>query len=81
MSNWQPIETAPYSEKFMATDGKDILAPCFREKAGIISQDGFYGWWQCEENDFFVRINPTHWQPLPDPPQLDATPQYDNVTD
>jgi hypothetical protein len=61
MSNWQPIETAP-------KDGTPILA--FRpvvpigQVVGYLTANGLFisavgGW--C--------LLPTHWQPLPDPPE------------
>lgn len=63
---WQPIATAP-------KDGTQVLV--FDEGAVFISQwlvneEGDEGWF----DHGFVEPPPTHWQPLPSPPQaaLDA---------
>lgn len=69
MSEWMPIETAPYGVNFIATNGRDVCAPCFMERPGVISVGRFFGWWQSSENGFFVEIEPTHWMPLPQNPE------------
>jgi len=70
---WQPIETAP-------KDGTKLLlcsnvngnygsfAPCEWSKAGDISSEGFWLWWQASP-EYLTEIHATHWQPLPEPPQ------------
>lgn len=65
--NWQPIETAP-------KDGTNILI----HELG----DTFVAWWlnglerwvdgKWTEMDGWVTYDPTHWMPLPPPPE-DAT--------
>jgi hypothetical protein len=56
---WQPIQTAP-------KDGTDILV-CGH---GVIRT----AQWSAKDQTFrvnayaFIRIDPTHWMPLPDPP-------------
>ena len=59
----QPIETAP-------RDGTEIIlfdadgrpyAPCCWSKAGDISEDGFWLWWQAEPEWLTEIKNPTHW--------------------
>lgn len=65
---WQPIETAP-------TDGTRIL---LRGRNGKIA-DGHYG----QPDGFanpkrfvwpYIHANPTHWRPLPEPPESAAAP-------
>lgn len=63
MSEWQPIETAPKDVRFIAYY--------------IGYKRPFIAWWnvadQCFESDSTVIMNdgpenPTHWMPLPPPP-------------
>jgi hypothetical protein len=62
MSEWQPIESAP-------RDGTDILGCwCRSNVMGVVSYFG--GIWL--ENDEKVSA-PSHWMPLPDPPDHAAT--------
>jgi len=60
VSEWQPIETAP-------DDGTDILVVGgMHRKATIRSADS--GWWRKAKADGLQSL-PTHWQPLPNPPE------------
>lgn len=53
---WQPIETAP-------RDGTWILVYV----NGTVTNAFFYlGHW--DDGDYFSRMEPTHWMPLPEPP-------------
>ena len=67
MSEWQPIETAP-------KDGKYILA--VRNAVGhravtVIVFDEVLGWVgrTVEDEKKMVKYQPTHWMPLPEPPE------------
>ena len=65
---WQPIETAP-------TDGTRIL---LRGRDGKIA-DGHYGQPDGYANPKqfvwpYIHANPTHWRPLPEPPESAAAP-------
>lgn len=61
MSEWQPIETAP-------KDGTDILV-------GFAGQDrppvvvGWFDDWLEYDSVNILKGKPTHWMPLPEPPQ------------
>jgi hypothetical protein len=61
--DWQPIETAP-------KDGKLVLV-----YAGFIGIASYYNWlgngWQwCDDGEGLpYDPQPTHWMPLPAPPQ------------
>ena len=61
MTDWQPMETAPW-------DGTRVLVAC-KHHITIGYQEG--GWYSraCGANGCMVRITPTHWQPLPSPPK------------
>jgi hypothetical protein len=65
MSEWQPIETAP----------SDTLLLCFWKSHGNGVSDGwgtagyFRGRWRSDADDDCHFGDPTHWMPLPEPPQ------------
>lgn len=71
-SQWQPIETAP-------RDGTDVLiyVPYYPDGARI--ETGWFsskGYWESysrlyagEHHSPLCRLQPTHWQPLPEPPK------------
>lgn len=74
MTEWQPIETAP-------KDGTSILAfmPDAAEQFRIMpiemldfnDGDGPQ-WWQADVDDGHpLEVTPTHWMPLPQPPEQD----------
>ena len=61
MTDWYPIETAPKRD-----EGRDILV-----WDGFVCDVVNVGWWEGDEPVWFngdVRVNPTHWMPLPEPP-------------
>ena len=64
---WRPIETAPKKKavmvKFEDTQGsRDFESTCIWDKAGD-------EWVDVEERrGFQFRYVPTHWMPLPEPP-------------
>ena len=60
-TDWQPIETAP-------TDGKESLV--YTTGAGIVVMywDDYKGEWTTGLDDG-GGLEPTHWMPLPPPPQ------------
>ena len=68
---WQPIETAPKdgTKVLLHCVGGGPFTPCEWIEDGLISEEGFWSWWQADPV-FFVEVkNPTHWMPLPEPPQ------------
>ena len=59
--NWQPIETAPLHEDLLLWCDSDIL------KGYRLS----FGW--CvgfDRDDYPIYVTPTHWMPLPAPPEI-----------
>jgi hypothetical protein len=77
-SLWQPIQTAP-------KDGVPIILGFAGSGAnegywhdGSKNHWGYAGWYFSDDNILTSKPNlPTHWQPLPEPPQ---TPLVDNLT-
>ena len=70
MTSWQPIETAP-------KDGRDILvwqpSGLFEGRRGVIRTANWatangLGAFRVNAHSF-VRLDPTRWMPLPDPPE------------
>ena len=59
MTEWQPIETAP-------KDGTDVLVWCGGAMF-IACMD--VGRWFFDRTDHSVKPIPTHWMPLPKPPE------------
>ena len=82
MSDWQPIETAPRDGTYVLlaggnckgdeddNDGRQVVA----QWTNYLNchTDTNYGKWQFAWYDggyFGEYVKPTHWMPLPDPPQ------------
>lgn len=70
MTDWQPIETAPKDDYFLATDG--TLLGVGTLQWGPELADAFHsydGKTPVSDYDGPVEFKPTHWMPLPDPPK------------
>ncbi len=67
MSEWQPIETAP-------KDGSIVILGCahpgFRPVAVCWAQDKVRWEWPMSNGRPLKHYDPTHWQPLPAPPEM-----------
>jgi hypothetical protein len=66
LSDWKPIETANQKQGHILVydDGECFVA----EWDASVSSDGnAWGWADARENG--VRLSPSHWMPLPKPPQ------------
>ena len=62
MSDWQLIETAPRDgTEFLAWDGSGYHVVYSHE---FELSNGNHAWFNGD-----VYVKPTHWQPLPDPPE------------
>jgi hypothetical protein len=62
---WQPIETAPKYKMFiyfLRRDGKQCVGLAYRTVNGE--------WRDSEAHEWHVRLEPTHWMPLPPPPTV-----------
>ena len=70
MSEWQPIETAPkngesvllyYGQEYCIMEGG-----CFKRERGY-RKNVYYQWVAAID---MGELGPTHWMPLPKPPQI-----------
>ena len=72
---WQPIETAPKETGVFIgafVDGKFKFgkAELFYERANEFEGETFSGWvWSIDDCIESIAENPSHWMPLPAPPQ------------
>lgn len=72
---WRPIETAPKETEVLIgafIDGKFIWgrSELFYEQANEFEGETFSGWvWSIDDVSDSVAEAPTHWQPLPPPPE------------
>jgi Protein of unknown function (DUF551) len=67
LNPWRPIETAPKDEMFIyywPRDGKRCIGLAYRTVSGD---------WRDSEGNWHIRLEPTHWFPLPAPPSEDKT--------
>ena len=64
--DWQPIETAPLCTTVLVWDGRDVQAA---------TKTASFGYWWADfdlgdqENGHTMTPQPTHWMPLPEPPE------------
>lgn len=65
--NWQPIETAPKDTvtEVLGWDGHDMLVTYWFQRPS-----GRAGWYQGEDRYETFFWEPTHWLPLPSPPEV-----------
>ena len=71
MTEWQPIATAPKDETvliYIPNDGWGIGV----EIAHSSSDDPDGNWYSSLYQGGPIDVDPTHWQPLPDPPSGDT---------
>jgi hypothetical protein len=71
MNRWQPIDTAP-------KDGSLIFGwipgSCYATEIVFMRWDSdgpsdcIGWWWEAGDHGGMLDIDPTHWQPLPEPP-------------
>jgi hypothetical protein len=85
MSNWQPIETAPRGQKVIlfyrnrAGKARTVMGR-FHKKGEVpdefddAEEPSPAGWYEdtgTHEDVYLTDCPPTHWMPLPDPPNTD----------
>ena len=63
---WQPIETAPKDGTWVLAYWPTMSITLYPKVAFNMGDE--YGW---ETPDDYGQIFPTHWMPLPEPPQPD----------
>ena len=66
MVEWQPIETAPYCERVLILFDNGHI-----EDATIHEGSDGRGWSYCLFDGETMIDKPTHWMPLPDPPETE----------
>jgi hypothetical protein len=64
---WQPIETAPNNGQIILVCGKNLKNEYFVCDAEV--RNGAAYAFDFENDDYWYRIDATHWMPLPPPPQ------------
>ena len=62
---WQPIETAPRDGTYILLFGRHS------RRGGLIQITARWGGgdWESADDGYGAYIIPTHWMPLPDPPE------------
>ena len=67
---WQPIETAP-------KDGTAILVYTCNEGFYVVSYDDIFSApWRVRNDEGLNEDQPTHWMPLPEPPNARDNPPH-----
>lgn len=61
---WQPIETAPKNKAVLLAKGRRVGEGCYIDYP---DGDGHSGWFWADDRDPMENV-PSHWQPLPAPP-------------
>lgn len=61
MSAWKSIETAPKDNVILLTDGGYCVSGFWHVNSWMIG-------WSTDIFHITIKIAPTHWMPLPDPP-------------
>lgn len=61
-NGWVPIESAPKDERVLLWDGKWVAAGAYTDYDSI-------GWVMDHDEDLLGSC-PTHWHPLPAPPEI-----------
>lgn len=64
-SEWLPIESAPMDGTWILLSGV-----CTRTKAPALVCQSFGGDWISADDGYDAYFEPTHWQPLPQPPKV-----------
>ena len=71
MSEWQPIETAPKDGSRILVFNRKVYIASWSEEAQHGEFECAPGWQVFCPDDYWYAfcVNPTHWMPLPEPPQ------------
>ncbi len=69
MTEWQPIETAPKDRDILVYEDGWCVVVSWEECDGV-GYKGPNGHWMSNACvDSYTEVEPTHWQPLPEPPK------------
>ncbi len=66
---WQPIETAPKDGTPILIFSAERCTSCPPKTAGMGTAYWCGGYWGITNQFYPLRHKPTHWMPLPEPPQ------------
>lgn len=64
MSEWQPIDTAPHQGMFIYFQKRESGRRCVG-----LAYRAVGGGWRDSEGNWREPLKPSHWMPLPDPPE------------
>lgn len=67
--NWQPIETAPVGDVILLCNAKHKYVCTGYGEWMALPQINLPRWISCDPNGV-GRFKPTHWMPLPQPPEV-----------
>jgi len=73
-AGWQPIETAPKDAEILVRHPAlwpDLFRAAWHEN--------YRGWYQRDRFGTLSRVEPTHWMPLPQPPNGDKWPMHNHT--
>jgi hypothetical protein len=76
-ASWQPIETAPKDGTSVLLCDGDRMEVCWWGKDSLFVNEAsywVYGECQGEYNDRQTFDHPSHWMPLPTPPEIPPAP-------
>jgi hypothetical protein len=68
--NWQPIETAPKGELVIVADGAMIAVAVLHLGTWHFWEGGIDDEENANMNSWLPNYGPTHWMPLPAPPEV-----------
>jgi hypothetical protein len=68
MAEWQTIETAPKNKSVLIASG-DLIRIAIHTRAWSDMTRGYSEKWWIAQNLPFDHPGPTHWMPLPAPPE------------
>lgn len=72
-SNWRSIDTAPRNATdVLVTDGYRVYVAGWWQEPGEPDEDGEWTCYMDAIEDPRCPIEPTHWMPLPEPPNVDT---------
>lgn len=75
-NGWRPIETAPRDGTSVIVASRYETRTVVGEARFLMDEDATYtAWWWANQSpgDYYADMiypNPTHWQPLPAPPEV-----------